>query len=88
MYAQAVFKYPDPKHGPNKLSLKALQSANPPSKTLIEMTEAEQNRVFLQVASRLAGLIIEAERKSDDESGLPSETVKDYMKRSGLVEGD
>jgi hypothetical protein len=53
LYEEAIFKYPDPRLGPKFLKLSSLQSANPPSRTLIEMTEAEQNRVLLQVARRL-----------------------------------
>ena len=53
LYDEAMFKYPDATLGPNLLKLSSLQSANPPSQTLIEMSEAEQNRVFLRVAKRL-----------------------------------
>jgi TIR domain len=53
LYEEAVFKYPDAKLGPNLLKLSSLQSANPPSRTLIDMNEAEQNRVFLRLARRL-----------------------------------
>lgn len=53
MDAETRFKYPDPKTGPETFSLRSLQAANPPSKTLIEMTEAEQNRVLLKVARSL-----------------------------------
>lgn len=53
LYEEALFKYPDPTLGPKLLKLSTLQSANPPSRTLIEMNEAEQNRVLLQVARRL-----------------------------------
>lgn len=53
LYEEALFKYPDPKLGPNLLKLSSLQSANPPSQTLIEMNEAAQNRVLLELARRL-----------------------------------
>ena len=45
MYAETRFKDPDSKAGPNELLLGSLQSINPPSRTLIEMTEGERNRV-------------------------------------------
>jgi hypothetical protein len=51
--AETKFKYPDPKFGPEEFSLRSLLAANAPSKTLIEMTEAEQNRVLLAVARDL-----------------------------------
>jgi hypothetical protein len=47
LYEEAIFKHPDPTLGPNLFKLSSLQSANPPSRTLIEMSEAEQNRVLL-----------------------------------------
>lgn len=53
LYDEAIFKYPDSKLGPNILKLSSLQSANPPSRALIEMSEAEQNRVLLRLARRL-----------------------------------
>jgi hypothetical protein len=53
LYEETIFKYPDPTLGPNLLKLSSLQSANPPSRTLIEMSEAEQNRVLIEVARRL-----------------------------------
>ena len=57
LYKRAKYKYPDSKAGPQEFTLSSLQSANPPSKTLIEMTEAEQNRVLLEVAEQLADLL-------------------------------
>jgi len=51
--AETKFKYPDPKTGPNEFSLLSIQAANAPSKTLIEMSEAEQNRVLLEAARAL-----------------------------------
>jgi TIR domain len=53
----ARFKYPDPEHGPNEFRLSSLQSATPPEKTLVEMGEGEQNRVFTTVAEQLAELL-------------------------------
>jgi internalin A len=57
LYKRAKYKYPDSKTGPQEFTLSSLQSANPPSKTLIEMTEGEQNRVLLGVAEQLADLL-------------------------------
>jgi hypothetical protein len=53
LYEETFFKYPNWKTGPYKLSLGALQSVNPPSHTLVEMNEAEQNRAFLAIARQL-----------------------------------
>lgn len=57
LYEETQFKYPDPRNGPNLFSLASIQSANPPSKTLVEMDEGEQNRVLLKVAKQLAELL-------------------------------
>jgi hypothetical protein len=58
LYQRAKFKYPDPKLGPNELMLSSIQSANPPSKALTEMTESEQDRVLLKVATELHELLL------------------------------
>ena len=46
VYKRAKYKYPDPKTGPQQFTLASIQAANPPSETLIEMTEGGQNRVL------------------------------------------
>jgi len=53
LYEETRFLYPDPKKGPHTFTLHSIQAANPPSKTLIEMTEAEQNRIMLSVAKSM-----------------------------------
>jgi len=53
LFAETKFKYPDPVHGPEELSLASFQSANPPDKPLIALSEDEQDQVFLSVAQRL-----------------------------------
>ena len=55
-YNTATFKYPDPEVGPNEFELSTLQSANPPSNTLVDMDEGDQNRVLQKVADELAKL--------------------------------
>jgi TIR domain/WD domain, G-beta repeat len=57
LYKRAKYKYPDPKTGPQEFTLSSIQAANPPTKTLVEMTEGEQNRVLLEVAEQLADLL-------------------------------
>ena len=57
VYKRAKYKYPDPKTGPQQFTLASIQAANPPSETLIEMTEGEQNRVLEKVADQLADLL-------------------------------
>jgi len=56
-FARTKFKYPDPRTGPKEFKLSSLQAANSPSKTLVEMDEGEQNRVFTEVAEQLADLL-------------------------------
>jgi hypothetical protein len=57
VYERAKYKYPDPKTGPQEFTLSSIQAANPPSETLIEMTEGAQNRVLKKVADQLADLL-------------------------------
>jgi len=57
LFARAKYKYPEAKSGPQEFTLASLQAANAPSKTLVEMTEGEQNRVLLEVAEQLADLL-------------------------------
>ena len=57
LFAETMFKYPDPVAGPEEFSLASLQAANPPSKALSEMEEHEQDRVLLSVAQRLLRLV-------------------------------
>ncbi len=59
LFKMAKYKYPDPKTGPQEFTLSSLQAANPPGKTLVEMSEGEQNRVLLEVAEQLAKLLNE-----------------------------
>ena len=54
LFKYAVFKYPSPKIGPLEFNLSTWQTANPPSKTLVEMNEGEQNRILEKVAEELA----------------------------------
>jgi hypothetical protein len=61
LYEQARFKSPDPKTGPNEFLLNSIQSVNPPSRTLIEMSRAEQNRVLLKLALTLSDILVEGE---------------------------
>ena len=53
LYEETRFKYPDWKTGPDELLLGTLQSVNPPSRTLVEMDEGEQNRVLLETARQI-----------------------------------
>lgn len=51
------FKYPDPQHGPEELSLSVFQTANSPNKPLNSLEEHEQDQVFLKVAQRLIKIV-------------------------------
>jgi hypothetical protein len=57
LFTRAKYKYPDPKTGPQEFTLASIQAANAPSKTMVELTEGEQNRVLLEVAEQLAELL-------------------------------
>ena len=61
-FKRAKYKYTDSKTGPQEFTLASLQAANPLSKTLIEMTEGEQNRVLEKVTDQLADLLGENPR--------------------------
>ncbi|MBE9180881.1 toll/interleukin-1 receptor domain-containing protein [Oculatella sp. LEGE 06141] len=52
-----TFKYPDPQHGPEELSLSTFQTANSPNKPLNSLEEHEQDRVLLKVAERLQRIV-------------------------------
>lgn len=55
-FAEAKFKYPDPKLGPHELFLSSLQVGALPEKALSEMTEGEQDRELVKVAEALTKL--------------------------------
>lgn len=56
LFRELTFRYPDPAHGPDDVKLADFQVANPPSLTLSEMTQPEQDRVLLGVARALLEL--------------------------------
>lgn len=56
LFSEAEFRYPDPMHGPNKLSLSVFQAANPADKPLNSMEEHEQDRVLVSIAKRILRL--------------------------------
>jgi hypothetical protein len=57
LYQKTRFKFPDPKVGPKEILLSSIQSVNPPSRTLIEMSKAEQNRVLMRIALTLSEVL-------------------------------
>ena len=57
LFKETTFKYPDPLNGPNELSLATLQSANSPSTPLNSLPEHEQDKVLLEVAQSLLGIL-------------------------------
>ncbi len=57
LYKETKFKYPDPVHGPDELSLSSLQAANSPSKPLNGMEEYEQDETLVKVAKRLLEIV-------------------------------
>lgn len=57
LFNETKFRYPDPKTGPEELSLSTLQVANSPTKPLNSMAEHEQDKVLLSVAQRLLAIV-------------------------------
>jgi hypothetical protein len=57
LFNETKFKYPDPKNGPEEISLSTLQVANSPTKPLNSMAEHEQDKVLLSVAQRLLNIV-------------------------------
>lgn len=47
----------DPRTGPERFTLASIQAAGSPNKALSQMTEAEQDETFLQVARALIKLV-------------------------------
>jgi hypothetical protein len=60
LFEETRFRYPDPVHGPDELTLSALQTANPQAQPLSAMSEAEQDQVLLAVAKRLRAASIKS----------------------------
>jgi tetratricopeptide (TPR) repeat protein len=57
LFHKIRFKWPDPKKGPEEFTLASLQAAGTPSETLSEMTESEQDRVFVALAERILEIL-------------------------------
>ena len=57
LFKEIMFKYPDPKEGPEEFSLASLQAAGSPNNTLLDMDEAGQERTLLSVAQSLFQLV-------------------------------
>jgi TIR domain len=84
VYKRAKYKYPDPKTGPEEFTLSSIQAANPPDRTLIEMTEGEQNRVLEKVADQLADLLSENPETSQ-KPNLSAEPAPELENLSGAA---
>jgi hypothetical protein len=57
LVAETKFKYPDPKLGPEQLTLASLQYANSPSQPLIDMAVGTRDKVFLELGRNLLELV-------------------------------
>ena len=57
LFHKTRFRWPDPKTGPQEFTLSNLQAAGAPSETLSEMTEPQQDRVFVALAERILEII-------------------------------
>jgi TIR domain len=90
LYEETRFKYPDWKTGPDELTLGSIQSINPPSKTLVEMTEGEQNRVLLNVARQISSWLEECKKQAAAEEtskvlGRPVEVESEQERVARIV---
>jgi hypothetical protein len=54
---ETYFLYPDPRNGPERLSLSSLQAANPLDKPLNALQQHEQDKVLLSVAQWLFAIV-------------------------------
>lgn len=57
LFKETSFRYPDPKTGPQTLSLASLQAPGSPEQALNELSEGAQDTVLLGVARRLLALV-------------------------------
>lgn len=78
-FQDTFFRYPCSNNGPNRKSLAHFQSANPPTNPLIQMSELEQENLFLRVAQFVQSLV--------DESSIPVDVPKDTDEQVRAVEG-
>jgi hypothetical protein len=67
VYDLAKFKFPDWQSGPYELLLSDLQSINPPSRALSQMTDAEQESVLVEVAKRIHSCLEEGRLRAKQE---------------------
>jgi hypothetical protein len=85
LYEETRFKYPDWRTGPEEVLLGSLQSINPPSRTLIEMAEGEQNRVLLAIARQIGTWLeedrIHAERDAERAAEMTRQARLETLKR-------
>ena len=90
LFNETKFKYPDPKNGPEELSLGTLQVANSPTKPLNSMAEHEQDKVLLSVAQRLLKIVdtpvMEQDNKNENFSSpiLPVQNLPNSQSRRGM----
>ncbi len=56
LFAEAVYRYPDPDSGPNTVTLAEFQSLNSPDAPLSALREHEQDAVLLQAAQYLLSI--------------------------------
>lgn len=91
LFSEAKFKYPDPVHGPQELSLSVFQSANPPDKPLNMMSEHEQDNVLVSIARRILQFAQQAPLSGSGRGNVPGvhpishTSQKDYQLRKILV---
>lgn len=71
LFEETRFKYPDPKSGPEEFTLASLQAAGSPTRTLSEMSRAEQDRALLKVGRALAK-VLEPNLRAGSSQAAPS----------------
>jgi DNA-binding NarL/FixJ family response regulator len=57
LFEETEFRFPDPRSGPEVLTLACFQSANAPERALVGLTLFEQDKVLLSVAKRLLAYV-------------------------------
>jgi hypothetical protein len=71
LFAETRFRYPDPTHGPQELTLSSLQATGSPERALNQMEEGEQDEALLRVARTLLAYARDAAQATGGASKAP-----------------
>jgi hypothetical protein len=85
LWRETTFKYPDPKNGPEELSLSTFQM--PTSKPLNALSQDKQDEALYQVARRIHDIVNKKEEPSQPANNSPSTmSTRDLIEKlTGLV---